>query len=185
MHTQHSQAEGMVAGEAAEAQQGIDDGDAGGFRQFHQFLPGVGGKDAVAGDQDRTFGLVDEAGRPLQGRRGFVGQRFSNGLRYFGILELGQFQLHVAGNINQHGTRATFLSNLESLANGVGQVGGGHYQVGALGADRGDGADVTFLEGFRTEGSAGNLAGDGHHRNGVGLGAHQAGLPGWWRRGRR
>ena len=99
------------------------------------------------------------------------GRRGLNGLRVF---KLNLFQLHVPGHVDQDRARPALLGHAESLADGAGQVGGGQHQVGALGADGRDAANVALLERLRPQRSARHLAGDGDHGDAVGLGAHNA-----------
>ena len=179
MHPQHTQALGVVAGEGAQPQQSVDDGDAGALGQLPQFGVGAGVDDAVSGDDDGAFRIVNQLGG-LADVIGQVGRQFGRQRRRrrygpVGVGEFGFLQLHIPGDINQHRPGAPFLGHAESLADGARQVVGGKRQVGALGAYGGDGTDVAFLEGFGAHSGARHLPGDGNQGDAVGLGRHNAG----------
>ena len=131
----------------------------------------------MSGDDDGAGGVVDEVGGFRQvgddvGGEGRVA-RVRGGV--VGVVEVGQFQLYVAGDVDEDRAGASFPGHAEGVFDGTGQVGGGEDEVGAFGADGGDGADVAFLEGFGAQGGAGDLSGDGDQGHAVGFGAHNAG----------
>ena len=129
----------------------------------------------MAGDEDGSLGFVNQPGRLFQAGDSLVAKGLAGRLGNLRIFELSQFKLNVPGDVNQYRAGPSLLGDLEGLADGAGQVGRGHYQVSALGTNRRDGTDVTFLEGLGAQGGAGHLSGDGDHGHGIGLGAHEAG----------
>ena len=164
----------MVAGKATQPQQGVDNRYPGGFGQVLQFIPGVGSQDAVAGNQHRPRRLVNQTRRPGYLLPGFRGQLRRLRRQCRGILKLRFLQLHIPGNVNQHRPRAALLGNAKGFLNGRRQIGRRHHQVGALGADRRNGADVALLKGFRPQGRARHLPGNGDQRHRVGFRPHQS-----------
>ena len=97
------------------------------------------------------------------------------GRNEFGENRVGQFQLHVAGDVDQHRAGPAFLRDGKGLAESAGQAIGRHHHEALLGAGVGDGADVAFLERLGAQGRARDLPGDGDHRQRIGLGPHDAG----------
>ena len=177
VHPQHPQTLGMVAGKTAEAKEGVDYRDAGSLGQLAEFLVGPGMDDAVPGDDYGALGFVNQRRRLVDVFQHFGQQRGRRGPGSISvrIFKLDLFQLHVPGHVDQDRARPALLGHAKSLANGAGQVGGGQHQVGALGADGRDAANVAFLERLRAQRGAGHLAGDGDHGDAVGLGAHDPG----------
>ena len=64
---------------------------------------------------------------------------------------------------------------MKRLPQDRGQLGDILHQEIMLGARAGDPHDIGFLKRVVADEIRGNLAGDGHHRNGVGIGGGQTG----------
>ena len=60
VHAHHAERERVRGGDGAEAEQGAGDGDLLGFGEGEDFCFGAGFDDAVAGEDDGLFGLLDE-----------------------------------------------------------------------------------------------------------------------------
>ena len=135
--------------------------------------------DAVPGDDYGALGFINKGRCLVDVFQHFGGQSRRRGPGNIsisiGIFKLDLFQLHVAGHVDQDGAGPALLGHLESLADGAGQVGGGQHEIGALGADGSDAANVALLERLGAQRGAGDLAGDGDHGHAVGLGAHDPG----------
>ena len=129
----------------------------------------------MACDYQRALGLVQQPCCIMQAVARFLFQFRHPGRRKFREHGVGQFKLHVAGNINQHRTGPPLLRDYESLVDGLGQVFGRHHHDALLGAGIGDGADVAFLERLGTQGRARHLSGYGNQRHRIRLGPHDPG----------
>ena len=185
----------MAGRHAADAEQRHRDRDVGVFGEAAHEIRRARGDDAVAGEDERTFRLVDEVHRTrefgLPGRevRPLMGHR-----RVFGPFEVARLLLTVFRHVDEHRAGPARSRDMEGLAHGGGDVLGVGQQVVVLGDGQRDARDVAFLEGVGADQLAAHLPGDAddgrgiHHRRrdtghevggaGAGGGNRHADLPG-------
>ena len=124
------------------------------------FFGGLDEGDGVA--DGGGFGAEHGVGAMRDGRGGFEGER-RGGL------------LGVLGDVDEDGSGASLLRDLEGESDGGGDVFGAGDEEVVLGDGEGDAGDVDFLEGVRAEDFGGDLAGDRHNRNAIEHGGGEAG----------
>ena len=175
VHSRHPHVKEVLRRERAEAQESSDDGYLGLLGQLLQLLVGAGDGDSVPRQDDRPLGLGYElCGALYLGRvplGGGLVARHSQRLRIDELVLLGE---HVTGDVHQDWAWPACAGDVEGLLDGLGYLGGAHQQVVVLGDGQRDARDVRLLEGIAAYGPAGDLAGDGHHRHRVHVGAGEA-----------
>ena len=83
--------------------------------------------------------------------------------------------LNIAGNVDMHRAGTAGGGDVECLLDDAGQLGGILDQIGVLGKGRHGAGDVHLLKDVAAQQVAGNLAGNGHHRDGVHVGRGNTG----------
>ena len=63
VHAGHANVQRVICGDSADAEQGCDDGDLRLLGEFPKFIVSVRNQHAVAGQDDRSLGLIDQLGR--------------------------------------------------------------------------------------------------------------------------
>jgi len=84
-------------------------------------------------------------------------------------------ELHVLGQIDQHGAGPAAAGHVKGFVQGLGQLGDVFHQVVMLGAGAGDAGRVGFLEGVVADQMRRNLACDADQRDRIHLRVEQAG----------
>ena len=184
VHTRHSDAQDVIVGERANAQQGRDDRNLRLLGQLAKLGVRPGEDDAVAGEDNRLLGLVyqldgllDLAVVSLQVRL-VAGKVYFQGLVVLVervVRELDLLDLHVLGHVDDNRTRPAGAGDVEGFLHNLRDLGGVHNQGVVLGDREGDARGVSLLEGVGTNGGAGHLSDHSNDRNGVHLGRRDAG----------
>ncbi len=176
MHSRHAYKIRMAAREPAQAHQRADHGNVHQFGEFAEFRAGARGNNASAGVNERPLGVPDHlrgaadlAGVPLGVHP--VTLQVNRGNRR--VVRLGLED--VLRNVHEYGARPSARGQVKGLVNHPRQIRDVLNQVVVLGARARDTEGVRFLEGVAAHQLAVHLAGDGHHRNRVHDGVHQAG----------
>ena len=174
VHAHHAEVERMRRRHAADAEQRHRDRDVGVLGELPHQVAGAGVDDAVAGQDQRPLGGVDQLDRARRGRpRRGAGRAASRAARA------------ASGHSNSHD--CCWQSLVRSISTGPGRPeratwnasrtvaatsSGLRHQVVVLGDRQRDAGDVGFLEGVRADELAAHLAGDAddrravHHRRG-------------------
>src|SRR6266851_2906579 len=166
-----------MGGEGSEAEEGAGDGDLVALGEGDDLLFGSGLDDAVAGENDGLFGLLDELDGLLE--RGGLGAEHGMGTRGGGSgggeVEGSGGLLGVLGDVDEDGPGASGLRDLEGETDCRRDVfGAGHKEV-VLGDGQGDAGDVDLLKCIAAEDLGGDLAGDGDDGDAVEHGGGYAG----------
>jgi len=137
------------AGMAPMPRQRSRDRDVGGLGEGEDIGGGAGLDDAVAGEDERALGGIDQLGGLGELRGGRLVVRAVPGqLRRGGLpVELGNHLLRVLGDVDQHRAGAAARGDVERLADGAGDVAGRGDEVVVLGDRQRDAGDVRLLEG--------------------------------------
>ncbi len=141
------------------------------------FAHGSGKNDAVAGEDDRVFGAVDQRERFVDLR--LTGEKIGDLAMGLGRgrlpVENTRFFLCVFGDVHEHWTGAVGGRDMKSLAKARGDILGPGDQIIVLGDGQGDAGDVGFLEGVGADHRAAHLARDADDGRGVHHGRGNAG----------
>ena len=177
VHAHHPEIERVAGRHAADAEQRDRDGDPRPFGQREDLPLGAGEHHAVARQDQRPLGGIDERDRvamiAVAGQR--VVARFGE-MRLGGVpVELAAGLLRVLGDVDQHGARTAARRDRERLADARRHVGRARHQVVVLGDRQRDAGDVGFLKGVRSDEPAADLPRDAHDRRRVHHGGRDAG----------
>ena len=165
----------MRCRESADAQQRHRHRNVGALRELAHERHRPGQQDAVAGEDDRPLGAVDQLERRLAIGLGDGRPRHADmaGVRRRLVpLELARGLLRVLGDVDQDRAGPALRRDGESLAHGARHVLGAGHEIVVLRDRQRDAGDVGFLERVRPDQPAADLAGDAddrrrvHHRRG-------------------
>lgn len=134
VHAGHAERQHVAARERADTEQGCDDRDLRLLGERLQLLEGVRDRHAVAGENHRAFGRVDELGRLLDRRLVALARRDVAGEVYrFRPDELCGLLEDVTWNINQHRTGPAGAGDVEGFLDRPGDVRCVHHEEVVLG----------------------------------------------------
>ena len=168
VHAHHPVGEDVRARDAAEAEQRVEHGDAGVLGELPQLLPGLAEDHAVAGDDQRPLGRVDQLGGPLdRGLVGRAGEVVAADGDLLGPDELGLVDEDVLGDVDVDGAGPPGGGEVGGLGEGVREVLGVHHEVVVLDARRQDAGRVGLLEAVPPDQVARDVAGDEQRRHRV------------------
>ena len=174
VHAQHAQQLRMVRGQRAQAAQREHGGHAAGFDEAAERVHRVGQGDAAAAVHHRALGRgdgFDGAGDVIpRRRRGRRRRRGDTGNQVRGI-----GQLHVLGQVDQHGAGAAFAGDAEGFVHDAGQVIHAAHEEAVLDDRQRHAEHVQLLEGVGAHQRGADLAGDHHHRRRIQEGIGDAG----------
>ena len=174
VHAHHAEVERMRGGDAADAEQGDGDRNLRTLGELEDLPLGVGQHHAVAGEDQRPFGGVDQ--RDCLAQIAVARQRVIVGLGKVGFgrvpVHFAAALLRVLGDVHQHRARTAAARDRERFADRRRDVLGRGDQVVVLGDRQRDAGDVGLLERVGSDQLAADLAGDAddrrriHHRGG-------------------
>ena len=167
----------MRGRERAEAEKRERHRNAGFFGQRVNFALRAGENDAVAGQNDRPPGLVDESERGVDFLLAREENRFPAmrlGSRGFPVENAGGL-LGVLGDVQEHRAGPVGRRNLKGFAQRRSNFLGARDQIVVLGDRKRDSGDVAFLESVGPDHRAADLAGDANDRGRI---HHRRGDPG-------
>ena len=131
---------------------------------------------SLAEDHERLLGVVQKGHGLVHGLVRNLGVRdVAADEAAFLEMEIRQAHLRVLGKVQHNGAGAAGTGNVEGAGHGPGHLVGGADLVVPLADGGGEADDVGLLEGVRSQGGGGNLAGDDYHRGGVRHGIGHAG----------
>ena len=184
VHTRHPDAQDVIVGERAYAKKGGDDRYLGLLGKLPELVVGAGKGDAVTGENDGPFGLVNQldglldlAVVALQVR--LVARQVDLQSvvvlveRLVGKLDL--LGLHVLGYVDDDRAGPAGVGDVEGLLDDLWDLRGVHHQRIVLGDRESDAGGVGLLEGVGADGGARHLSDNGDDGNGVHLGRGDAG----------
>ena len=170
VHAHHAQPFGTRGREGAQAHQGRGHGETGQVHQLAQqlagFRPGI--DDAAAGIEDGALRRRHHLHRAHDGRQVGIGLGLVGAVmhRLRAHVSAG-LELHVLGNVHDHGAGAAGGGDLECLMDHAGQIAHLLHQPVVLGAGPGNADRIAFLEGIGADQMRRHLAGQHHQRNGI------------------
>jgi hypothetical protein len=170
----HPRHEGVVVGDRAPAHERRDDRDLEQLRQLDEQLARVRVDHAPAGDDQRSFGLGEHRERPLglgPGGPRLVDREGGVGLR----VEVDLGELHVEGEVDQHGPGSPGAHQVERLREGTRHLTGLAHRHRHLAQRRHDRGDGDRLEVLLVEPCDRCLTRDAEDRDRVGGGGVEAG----------
>ena len=185
VHAEHAEHAVAAGGHRAQAHQRGDDGRVRAVGQLQQLLLRAGEDDAAAAVDQRAVRLGDELRGALQPRLGLdlvALERLALGAQLRGRVLHGQARderlagergifglgdLHVLGDVDEHGAGAAGARDVERLADGIGEPLHARDHVVVLGDGHRDAGNVGLLEGVGAHERLGHVAGDEHDRRGV------------------
>src|SRR4029077_2055035 len=177
VHAHHAKVQGIVGGEASDAEERHGHGQIAGVDELVEGAHRPGNHDAVAGENQRALGIVEQLDSPLKIRRLVVDAlAFGRQLRCGSFpVEVARGLLRVLGDIDEHRAGPAGVRNHEGFANGACDVVRARYDHIVLGNRHGNAGDVDFLEGVGAEQFAADLSGDANHWRGIQHGGRYAG----------
>ncbi len=176
VHPQHSHAERIGAGKAAQPHESHGHRDVELLGQFSKGVTGIAEDHPAAGVNHRPFGLEHRlAGLLHLAGMGFVGGTVGPHLDRFRVRELDLSVDHVLGQIDQNRAGPAAAGQMKGLADGGHQIVRVLDQIVMLGHRPGDPDDIHFLEGVVADQHGRHLAGEDHHRNRIAIGRSNAG----------
>ncbi len=176
VHPAHAQAQRVAFGDVARAQEGGDHGNLGFFHQLEQFAGNAGDLDAVAAQDQRALGLVDQLCREADALHVHGGPGFEAGQLHFHVVteEAGGI-LYVFADVDEDDAGAAAAGDIEGFLDDTGQFVDVGDQVVVFADRGGDAHHICFLESVCTQQVGGHLAGEGDDGHAVHLGCGQAG----------
>ena len=152
VHAGHRDEVAMVAGESAEAHEGVDAGEVCEFDKFLEFIVGVGVDDATASVDEGTVGFPDHLG----GAADLAGVAFGIELiagQVDGIdrLVVGEGLEDVLGDIDEDGAGAAGCGDIEGFVEDAREFRDVLDHEVVLGGRTGDAEGVGFLESVGTD----------------------------------
>src|SRR6266849_1154855 len=177
VHAHHAEIQRIAGREAANAEQGHGDGKIAGVHKAVEHAHGAGNHDAVAGENQRALGGVEQIDGALKFRLVVIDAlALGRKLRHGSFpIEIAGSLLRVFGDIDEDRARAARVGDQEGFAHGAGDVLGARDDNIVLGDRHSDAGDVDFLEGIGAEQLAADLAGDANDRRRVEHGGGNAG----------
>ena len=176
VHAEHLDELRVGAGECAEAHQRVGDGKSGQPREFDEFLMGATGNHPAAAVDDRTLGLRDQLGRPLDlSRMPLQGRLVGTHAR---VLRVGKHHglfRHVLRDVHHHRSRPPGPRDVKRPLDRQRQVLHLLHQDVVLHAGPRDADRVDFLESVVADQRGAHLPGEHHQRHGVHVGIGNAG----------
>ena len=169
VHAHHAEAQRVRRREAADSEQRLRRRDIGFLRERPDDVHGAGQDDAVAREDQRPFGAVDQLERALKllRARAPVGAELRFLRRGRIPVELARRLLRVLRDVDVDGAGPSRSGNLEGLAEGRRDVVRARHQVVVLRDRQGHAGDVGFLKRVRADQLAAHLAGDADDRRAV------------------
>ncbi len=176
VHAGHRDEVAVVAGQGAEAHEGVDAGEVSEFDEFLEFIVGVGVDDATASVDEGTFGFPDHLG----GAADLAGVAFGVELiagEMDGIdrLVVGEGLEDVLRDVYEDGAGASGCGDVEGFVEDSREFRDVLDHEVVLGGWTGDAEGVGFLEGVSTDELGGDLTGDGDDGDGIHHGVNEAG----------
>ena len=187
VHPHHAEVQRVRRREGADAEQRHRDGNLPAIRQLAHLRHRVADQDAVAREDHRALGGVDQGHRAAVFGKLRRRRRTPVRLRRRGVpVEGARGLLRILGDVDQHGPGPAALREVERLAHGRRDIVGAPDEVVVLRHRQRHAGDVGFLERVRADEAAADLARDAddgrrvHHR-----GRHPGDHVGGARTGRR
>ena len=162
MHAEHAQINGAVGVEGTYPLEGGDRRHPRGGGKVAQLLLGIGHAHPAADVEYRTL----SSGQQGTGDRQFgriQGVGFLHGKQR--ALRGNGGQLHILGQVDEHGARTPFGGDGEGFGNDPSQIRRVSHHEGVLGAGEGHAEHVDLLKRIGPDGGAGHLTADGHQRH--------------------
>ena len=176
VHTGHTDAQYVIVGEGADAEQCGDHGYLDLLRQLPDLVIRPREDDAVAGQYHRALRLIDGAhGASDLCRVPFQVGPVSRQIDLIGIFELGLLREDVLWDVHEDRAGPARARDVEGLFDGLRDLRRVHHQVVVLCYRQCDARCVGLLEGIGSYGGPRDLARDDHHRNRVHLRGRDAG----------
>ena len=173
VHTLHTQEPGMVGGDTGDTHHGAAHGSIDLVRQLQQLCLGLAGDQAAAEVDKGLRGGIDGIRRLLDadllGRLLRLRQH-----RSVRLVIIGR-HLHILRHIHQHRAGTAGGRQLEGFPDGIRQVLDAANEVVVLGDRQRDTGNIDLLEAIGADDGIGNIAGDGHHGDGVQISGGDAG----------
>ena len=175
MHAQPTQGQRVLLGETTDTHQRGRQRDLGGLSELQQLERSSGGDNTTTAINHRSFRLLDESDNFIQrqlvgGHAVGVSAQAGLNLIQSGPHGAGLLLLHILREVEDHGSGATALSNVEGFLHDPRDSINIRDQIGVLHDRQRHANHVRFLEGTAADHRLGYLAGDGDQGTGIDIG---------------
>src|ERR1700730_1768086 len=169
VHAHHAEIERVAGREAANAEERHGYRKIASVHELVEHAHRAGNHDAVASEDQRTLGSVEQFNGALKFRLVVIdalplGRKLWRGSI---PIEVAGGLLRIFGDIDEDGAGPAGIGNQEGFADGARDIVSARDNHIVLGDRHGDAGDIDFLEGVGTEQLAADLAGDANDRRRV------------------
>ena len=171
VHAEPFEGLGIVFRETTDAHESCGHRNTGGTGKFEEVGFGSRSDDASADIEYGTIGFFDEAENFMEGYLVWCWRSVVAGDIHLGRpSHLSGSFLNVFRDIDHDGAGSARGGDMEGFRHDPGNISWMHHEIAVFDDGEGNAENIGFLEGASADGSRGDLAGDGNHRNGVHVG---------------